>query len=142
MIRVVIDPGVLIAAVLTSDGPPAVLLRRWIAGAFEIVVSPKLLDELLRVLARPKFRSYLTLTEAEQYVALLGRWAERADDTAGERYTPDPDDDYLIALALSARADFIVSGDRHLTGWQDPKLPVLTPRQAVALLDELEDKKP
>jgi hypothetical protein len=43
--------------------------------------------------------------------------------------SPDPDDDYLIALARIAEADYLVSGDRHLTAISDPIAPVLTPRE-------------
>jgi hypothetical protein len=43
-----------------------------------------------------------------------------------EPVTADPADDYLFALALSGRADLIVSGDRHLT---EVTRPVVTPRE-------------
>ncbi|WP_457637885.1 putative toxin-antitoxin system toxin component, PIN family [Oceanithermus sp.] len=139
MIRAVIDPGVLIAAVLSPSGAPAELLRCWLAGAFEMVVSEKLLDELEQVLLREKFRAYLSQAEVRRYIALLKRWAAYAVDAAhSERYTSDPNDDYRVALALSAHADFIVSGDKHLTGLTDPAAPVLTPREAVELLERLE----
>ncbi len=42
--------------------------------------------------------------------------------------TPDPKDDYLVALARSAAAHFLVSGDPHLTELVNPRPPVLTPR--------------
>jgi uncharacterized protein len=42
--------------------------------------------------------------------------------------TPDPGDDYLVALAQEAAAECIVSGDVHLTQLVDPSPPVLTPR--------------
>lgn len=42
--------------------------------------------------------------------------------------TRDPKDDYLVALARSSEAHFLVSGDPHLTGLEDPRPPVLTPR--------------
>jgi predicted nucleic acid-binding protein len=37
--------------------------------------------------------------------------------------------DYLVALARAVAADFLVSGDHHLTGLVDPVPPVLTPRE-------------
>jgi predicted nucleic acid-binding protein len=42
--------------------------------------------------------------------------------------TRDPNDDYLVALAIAAQADALVSGDRDLTDLQDPPVSVLTPR--------------
>lgn len=45
-----------------------------------------------------------------------------------------PDDDYLIALARIANADYLVSGDRHLLDLAEPNPPVLTSRQFLDLL--------
>jgi putative PIN family toxin of toxin-antitoxin system len=138
MIRAVLDTGVLIAAVLSANGAPAELLRLWLDGVFEIVVSEKLLSELDRVLRRSKFRPYLSLREVERYLDLLSRWAEHASDGPADRnYTSDPNDDYLVALAISAEADFLVSGDKHLLGVDHSVVPVLSPRQALEFLDKL-----
>jgi predicted nucleic acid-binding protein len=51
--------------------------------------------------------------------------------------SPDPDDDYLIALARVAGADYLISGDRHLLDLTDPDPPVLTPRQFLDLLETM-----
>jgi predicted nucleic acid-binding protein len=42
--------------------------------------------------------------------------------------TPDPGDDYLVALARAAKAHFLISGDPHLTELKQAHPPVLTPR--------------
>lgn len=142
MIQAVLDTGVLIAAVLSAKGAPAELLRLWLDGVFEIVVSEKLLDELDRVLRRSKFRPYISIREVELYLALLGRWAERAADGPTElSYTADPNDDYLVALAVTAEADFLVSGDKHLLEVENSAVPALTPRQALRLLKELMNRR-
>jgi predicted nucleic acid-binding protein len=57
------------------------------------------------------------------------------DPPALSGVSPDPDDDYLRALARAANADYPVSGDRHLLELDDPEPPVLTPRQSLDLLD-------
>lgn len=127
--RVVLDPGVLIAAVLSPKGAPAELLRRWLAGDYELVVSDKLLAELKRVLLRPKFRKYLSEAEAIEYVDLFHRLATAVPDPPEVRgLTPDPGDDYLVNLARAAKINLLVSGDPHLTDLSDPWPPVLTPR--------------
>lgn len=43
-------------------------------------------------------------------------------------HTPDPDDDYLVALALAAGVDVLISGDTDLTDLPDCGIPVQTPR--------------
>ncbi len=57
------------------------------------------------------------------------------DPAAVPGVSPDPDDDYLIALARAGNADYLVSGDRHLTHLADPEPPVLTPRQFLERID-------
>jgi len=129
MLRAVLDPGVLIAAALSPKGAPAELLKRWMEGGYELVVSPKLLNELDGVLLRTKFRKYLSEEEASDYVSLFRRFAAIVDDPpAVFGLTPDPGDDYLVSLARAAKVHFLVSGDPHLTGLADPEPPVLTPR--------------
>jgi len=127
--RVVLDPGVLIAAFISAKGAPRALVRAWTDGAFELLVSPKLLAELGRVLARPKFRRYATEREARAYVAFLERFATLcADVESPARLSPDPGDDYLLALARSHLANFLVSGDADLCQVEKTEPPVLTPR--------------
>jgi putative PIN family toxin of toxin-antitoxin system len=72
-VRCVIDPGVLVAGVITPIGPPAEIVRRARTGAIEIVMSPHLLGELASVLARRKLRRYVTAEEASEYVEGLAR---------------------------------------------------------------------
>ena len=116
MYRAVLDPGVLIAAIISPKGAPAALLRSWMEGGYELVVSPKLLAELERVLSRPKFRKYLSEEEAMAYVTLLERLAIQVEDPPEEPgLTPDPGDDYLVSLARTAKVHYLVSGDSHLT---------------------------
>ena len=67
MYRAVLDPGVLIAAIISPKGAPAALLKSWMEGGYELVASPKLLAELERVLLRPKFRKYLSEEEGRAY---------------------------------------------------------------------------
>jgi putative PIN family toxin of toxin-antitoxin system len=112
-VRAVLDPNVLIAALLSRDGAPAEIVRRWLSGEFELIVSSALLDELERVLAYPKLRRRIAPDDAVAFVALLYRAAIVAEDPEpGRHRSPDPEDDYLIALAEHEHA-VLVSGDRH-----------------------------
>jgi uncharacterized protein len=111
-VRAVVDANVLIAAALSPRGAPARVLRAWLDGAFELVVSPLLLAELERALGHPKLRKRIPQEDAAAFVAWLRRSATVADDPGGAPpvTSPDPDDDYLIALAVSERAA-LVSGE-------------------------------
>jgi len=128
-VRAVLDPNVIISALLSRDGTPAEVLRAWLEGRFELVVSPLLLEELERALAYPKLRERIQPDEAEALVAWLGREATVVDDPTDppRGHSADPGDDYLLAVAERERAA-LVSGDRHLLALSE-ELPVLTPRE-------------
>lgn len=125
--RAVLDPNVLISALLSPRGAPARLLRAWRDGAFELLISPLLLTELERALAYPKLRKRISAEEAEAFVEWLRRSAILVEDPATMTpiTSPDPGDDYLLALAVHARAG-LVSGDEHLLSL-GTTLPVHSP---------------
>jgi uncharacterized protein len=134
--RVVIDPGVLVAALISRTGTPAALMRLWIDGAFDLLVAPMLLNELVEVVERDKFRSRFTLRQAKAFVALLReRGVDVGDPLHVEARTRDPEDDYLLALAEAGSADILVSGDKDLTELADPPVLVLTPRELLSRLE-------
>lgn len=128
--RAVLDPNVLVSALISPGGASAHLLLELRAGAFELVTSPQLLAELDEVLRREKFRRYATEAEVEAYVDLLRRESIVVDDPdpALEALSEDPDDEYLIALARAARVEALVSGDPHLVRLRG-EIPALTPRE-------------
>lgn len=136
MTRAVLDPGVLVSALITPTGTPAKLLTATRSGSFELIVSPLLLEELGSVLRRKKFRRYVDLDVVDQYVDLLRRDSAFADDPAGPPpiRCRDPDDDYLIALAHD-RAAALVSGDDNLLELAG-KIPVFTPSEFLAAQDQ------
>jgi uncharacterized protein len=137
VLRAVLDVGVIVSGVLTAGGPPGQILDRWRGGEFDLLVSSALLAELERVLAYDRIRSRITPEEAEELVAELRRHAVVVDDPreVESGLTRDPDDDYLVALARSAGADVLVSGDPHITGVAGLEPPVLTPRQLIEILE-------
>lgn len=136
MLRLVVDPGVLVAALISRTGTPARLLRQWLDGAFDLLVSPAVLAELESVLAREKFRAHFSQRQANAVVALLReKGIAVADPEHVVPRTRDPKDDYLVALAESEAADLILSGDKHLTELVDLPVPVLTPREFIERLE-------
>jgi putative PIN family toxin of toxin-antitoxin system len=135
-VRAVVDVNVLISATLSARGPSAEILRSSRDGAFEVVVSELLIAELTRALAYPKLRKRIPTENAAAFPSWVtehGTFAEDPADPAPVR-SPDPGDDYLLALAFSKRA-FLVTGDQHLLGLRDD-LPILTPAEFVTKLRE------
>ncbi len=73
-------PDVLVSAVLSRGGTPAVFLRAWLDGADELVVSPARLDELERVLRYSKIATRITPAQAQELVEVVRRDADLVPD--------------------------------------------------------------
>jgi putative PIN family toxin of toxin-antitoxin system len=134
-LRAVLDPNVIISALLSPSGSPAQLLRAWQQGAFELIVSLSLLTELERALTYPKLRKKVEPEEAQRVLQWLSSSAIVAEDPSSPPSvrSPDPGDDYLTALAQSEGAA-LVSGDGHLLQLAGT-LPVFSPAQFLHLLE-------
>jgi putative PIN family toxin of toxin-antitoxin system len=135
-LRAVLDPNVIISALLSPTGAPAQLILAWKSGRFELIVSDLLLAELERALGYPKLRRRISEESAQLVVQWLRRDAEvRPDppDPPAAR-SVDPGDDYLIALAATEKA-LLVSGDNHLLG-MTTSLPIVPPARFLARLKD------
>jgi putative PIN family toxin of toxin-antitoxin system len=130
-LRAVADVNVLVSAARSPNGLCGCLLDSAIAGRWRPIVSALLFQELEEVLARPKFRDVLGQEVIDRSLAGLLSIAEWAPDPVGTGVpeTRDPDDEYLLALARSAKVDVLVSGDRDLTDLPTSKPPIETPTQ-------------
>lgn len=133
--RAVLDPNVIISGLLSPGGTPAEVLRALDGGEFELIASPAVLEELQRALGYPKLRTHIGAQDA---VAVV-RWMSDAATIVSSPQSPpppvrspDPDDDYLIALASAHRAA-LVSGDKHLLSLSR-QIPVFSPRDFLKLL--------
>lgn len=105
-------------------------------GRADLFTSPALLAELHRCLGRAKFARQVAVSGIGREELFLG-YVELATALAPEPIAPvilaDPADDHVLACAIAARADAVVSGDRHLLAlgaYRD--IPVLTPADALA----------
>jgi putative PIN family toxin of toxin-antitoxin system len=134
-VRAILDPNVLISALLSATGAPAQVVRAWLAGRFELVVSPLLLAEIERALAYPKLRKRIPPDEAKLVVELLQRSATLAQDPDADppRRSVDPGDDYLLVLAAVERVA-LVSGDKHLLALEGD-LPIFAAAAFLAVLE-------
>ncbi len=136
--RAVVDVNVLLSALLNREGSPARIMRAWMGGDFEMVVSPRLVAELERAAAYPKLSKRIGAGAVDVLVGLILGAAVTLDDPKEPSpvRSADPGDDYLIALAAVAGA-LLVSGDRHLLDLAG-SIPVYSPSEFVGLLTSLD----
>jgi putative PIN family toxin of toxin-antitoxin system len=139
VIRVVVDPSVLVSAFIGNpDAGPGRLIDAWLDGQCAMIVSPLLLDELAEVLARPKFAKWADDGRGVAYVAAFAAQAERhSDPPLTEASVRDPNDDYLVALARQTKADAVVSVDRDLLDAPVTDIAIVDPATFVARLSRV-----
>ena len=136
MKRVVVDPNVLLSALVGNpEAAPAILLDAIHGHAVEMVACPALIVEVRENLTEPYFRALLDQSEAEQAVTALERVAVMLDDPVDpEPVLRDSSDDYLLALARSAKAEAIVTGDKDLLDHAGLQPPAISAREATGRL--------
>lgn len=133
MIRAVLDSNVLISALVSPDGVPAHILKAAEESKFEFAISERLLTELEVVLLHKKFRRYASIEEANAHIRRVREVGVIAVEGEILPVTPDPKDDYLVALAVRGQVAYLVSGDPHLLGFEGEPA-VVSPRAFLEIL--------
>ncbi len=136
--RFVLDTNLLVSGVIAA-GLPRRLLDGAKAGEFELCTSEVLLAELLDVLSRAKFAARLSQADLtpQGIVDDLRRIAVVVSPIDTPRVVPtDPDDDHVIAAAVTGQADLIASGDKRdlLPLGSFAGIEIVTAREAVERL--------
>ncbi|MGB7218680.1 MAG: putative toxin-antitoxin system toxin component, PIN family [Vicinamibacterales bacterium] len=138
MVRAVLDANVYISAALRAEGPPGQLIDRFLReAAFEIVLSPAIIDEIVRAFAYPKVRKHIrrALDPALWFedIVVLAHVVPGEYELAG--VSSDPDDDKYVAAAVEGRASFVVAGDSDLLDLkQHEGVRIITPRAFLDLI--------
>ena len=134
--KAVVDTNVLVSALIKPSGIPAQLLTH--TTPFTLITSQEILAELDRVLHYPRIRHRYNLSEQliNDYLSTLQADSEVLQVTHPvQGVSQDPDDDKFLACAVSTQAEYLVSGDLHLTSLKRyQNTLILTPRQFLAVL--------
>lgn len=145
MLRAVLDANVYVSAAIRPEGPPGQLLEEFVRqSAFEIIMSPAIIDEVIQTLEDPKVRPHIgakiDATTWFETIAVL------ADVVLGEHkisgVSRDPDDDMYLGAAVEGRATFVVTGDSDLLDVREHAgVRIVTPRQFLEVLKGAANKK-
>ena len=135
---VVIDTNVWLSAAITRSGTAAMLCRLLIERNVQPVFSPGTFDELTVRMCLPKFDRYIGIDTRRRFLADIrdsALWCSVPAPLSTQTWCRDRNDDKFIALALTAKAAPLITGDDDLL-CLDPlgELRILTPRAA---LDEI-----
>jgi putative PIN family toxin of toxin-antitoxin system len=113
--RVILDTNVFVGALISPHGVPDVIYRAWRSARFELVTSTTQLEELRRVSRYPKLKAILpahrvgTMVNNMHRAIVLGALPPLPDDLG----LIDPNDAFLLSMALASEADYLVTGDRR-----------------------------
>jgi len=136
-VRIVADTNTVVSGLLWS-GPPQLLINAARAGRITLYTSRALVAEFAEVIGREQFAkrilaAKLSATELVADYAQLAKLITPAD--INPTVAGDPDDDEVLACALAAQADAVVSGDKRLRSVKSyHRIPILSATDALALL--------
>jgi len=134
--RLVRDTNAVVAGLLWN-GHPRRLLDLAINGDVALFSSPALIDELAHTLNYPKFSQRIAAHCATTPSALTVRYSALVTLVTPSEVPrvieQDTDDDQVLACALAANANMIVSGDKHLhsLGGEYQAIRIVTPAEAI-----------
>lgn len=136
--RIVLDTNVALSALLWRGTPYLLLQAVRRREHVQLFTSPVLLEELGEVLIRPSPSQRLSLIGRAAHEVLVD-YIDAVDLVTPHSVPPvvdaDSDDDHVIAAAVAAGADLLVSGDRHLLGLKSHRnIRIVGPAEAIRLL--------
>lgn len=111
---VVIDTNVLLSGLRARESHPAAILDAWLAGRFDLVTSREQIEEFKRAASYPRLRPSLPRRAVGRLINRLRRAEVVLDRLRRVGDSPDPGDDYLLAMAVAAGAQALVTGDKPL----------------------------
>ena len=134
--RLVLDTNVLVSGLLFRGGPPSRLVKAWRSGAFDLVISDFVIDELTRTWAHLAPRLKASPNDLADFIDTIGMRAEflRIDAAmlaqASTARLRDPNDLPVLALLIGSSADHLVTDDKDLLALANT-YPILTPAEFV-----------
>ncbi len=115
LLRAVYDTTILASGIVATKDPIAFIINAVISGQVDLATSPYILEELRRALNKPYFRDRITDEERETYLSRLDAVATSVmPQRVISGVVTDPNDDPIIDLAISARVEYLVTGDKRI----------------------------
>lgn len=143
MLKVTVDTNVIISALLKSDSVPARVVS-YVLDECQLCISRYILDELDDVLKKPKVKRVLGWSKEriQRYLAGLEEASILiVDPPLLKVITQDPYDDNVLACAVAAQANYLVSGDVHLRQLGSyRRIQIVSPSEFLAIIQKSSEK--
>lgn len=108
----VLDTNILVSALIAPAGNPAAIYSAWEQGKFTLLTCAEHLDEFRATLQKPRVAALIKPYKAGRLVNQIKKLAENIGHLPQVRRSPDPGDNFLLALAEVGNADYLVTGDK------------------------------
>ena len=140
MLRVVLDSNVFVSALIDGRGALGAIIGAWRDMQIIVLTGRQQVDEIGHVLRRPAVKKRHGMSEEgiDEFLQELQLFSVQVEiDRVKQVIEDDPDDDFLLALAESGGADYIVSGDHHLLSLREYRgVRILSPGDFHRILED------
>jgi len=111
MIRIVIDTNLFVSALINANS--RIRLNLILEDELlEILLDKTLFGEIREVINRPKFSKYVSKDQIADFLKLLLERSLFINTKAIITFSPDPKDDFLLALCKDGQADYLLTGNK------------------------------
>ncbi len=145
MIRVVLDTNILASGTVNAFNSPGQILDAWRAHQFELITSEHILCELEHTFQKPYFQKHINTNKVNALMDLLRTEAFVTPIIINvQGVATHPEDNLIIAAAISAKADYLVTGDGLLlrkVGKSYKRVKLVTPKDFLKLLPNLTSRE-
>lgn len=111
-VKVILDTNLWISFLITKNFSKldALLIEKKV----KLIFSKELLSEFIAVSSRPRLKKFFSKTDIEAILEQLDFYGELINVTSTISLCRDPKDNFLLALAIDGKADFLLTGDKDL----------------------------
>ncbi len=111
--RVVLDSNLLFSFLIKPIGPIGAIITAWRCGRFRLITSRHQVDEIREASHRLKFKGEFRPAQVGEMINRIRREAVVLERLSINHEVDDPDDSYLLAMAIAGEVDYLVTGDHH-----------------------------
>ena len=135
--RAVIDTNIFLAGLLNAEGGTAKIIAAFRNEEFELVVTPEVFDEYLRVLHL--FDNAIPAHKSEELLELVFEKAVKVRPAAAKGLCIDTDDEKFVSAALAGQATFIVTKNKKHFPKDSPLIKIVNVKEFLREIERVRD---
>ena len=140
--KVISDTNIIISAAVSSDGNPAKIFELILSGVIKNFISSEIINEIKEVMERDKIKKLVSFKDRQKIIENLEKFSEKVDPKVKlDIVKEDPKDNKFLECAVTAKIDYLISGDEHLLNLKEFKgVKILSPLEFIQLFESHLDR--